>query len=408
MKTTKVKKVNKMDYSEDENDPISEDLDSKKENNRKKPTRMKRNLKKGIELKGVKRKVLQNEYMNEDSTSNSEIEMTDLRKDDDTDLDDVGNRYSPRNPSTSTIKKPTRKIKRTLFMPQMDLLRSNKTKEGTVLDTTTQMTKLNITKLPSDNVKKSFKEAVLEFVEQQKINDQLSSWKLQLDITIAESIRNSIDTVIDRELKKILATISNSFKELGDRLDTIDKSLSYTMERKDSIETRVTQVESQLRSRDDVTSQVNLLQDKIDAMEQQARLYKVEIANCLERRDENLLSIIEKIGCVIKHPLSKSDIVSAHRALIGKIIRDNFITAAWANKGLKSDQLAVPGTIYNVYINEHLTANNKQLFRLCRQQATKHNYKFTWIKHGTVLVRQTETPPMFAIRSEQDLKKIKS
>ncbi|CAG4934031.1 unnamed protein product [Parnassius apollo] len=81
-----------MDYSEDETDPTSEDLDSKKENNRKKPTRMKRNLKKGIELKGVKKKVLQNESMNEDSTLNSEIEMPDLREDDDTDLDDVGNR----------------------------------------------------------------------------------------------------------------------------------------------------------------------------------------------------------------------------------------------------------------------------------------------------------------------------
>ncbi|CAG5038146.1 unnamed protein product [Parnassius apollo] len=274
-------------------------------------------------------------------------------------------------------------------------------------------------KQPDDkNVK-----AVLEFVEQ-KINDQLSSWKLQLDITIAESIRNSIDTVIDRELKKISATISNSFKELGDRLDTIDKSLSYTMERQDSIETRLTQVESQLRSNDDVTSQINLLQDKIDAMEQQARLYNVEIANLPERRDENLLSIIEKIGCVIKHPVSKSDIVSAHRVphfdkkcsrpknviikFTTKIIRDNFITAARANKGLKSDQLAVPGTIHNVYVNEHLTAKNKQLFRLCRQQATKHNYKFTWIRHGTVLVRQTETSPIFAVRSEQDLKKIKS
>ncbi|CAG5051520.1 unnamed protein product [Parnassius apollo] len=196
------------------------------------------------------------------------------------------------------------------------------------------------------------------------------------------------------------------------------------MERQDSIVTRLTQVESQLRSNDDVTSQINLLNDKIDAMEQQPRLYNVEIANLPERRDENLLSIIEKIGCVIKHPVSKSDIVSAHRVphfdkkcsrsknviikFTTKIIRDNFITAAGANKGLKSDQLAVPGTIHNVYVSEHLTAKNKQLFRLCRQQATKHNYKFTWIKHGTVLVRQTETSPIFALRSEQDLKKIKS
>ncbi|CAG4941642.1 unnamed protein product [Parnassius apollo] len=53
-------------------------------------------------------------------------------------------------------------------------------------------------KQPDDkNVK-----AVLEFVDQ-KINDQLSSWKLQLDITIAESIRNSIGTVIDKAKENI-------------------------------------------------------------------------------------------------------------------------------------------------------------------------------------------------------------
>ncbi|CAG4944431.1 unnamed protein product [Parnassius apollo] len=138
------------------------------------------------------------------------------------------------------------------------------------------------------------------------------------------------------------------------------------MERQDSIETRLTQVESQLRSSDDVTSQVNLLQDKINAMEQQARLYNVEIANLPERCNENLLSIIEKIGCIIKHPVSKSDIVSAHRMpqfdkkysrqknviikFTTKIIRDNFITAARVNKCLKSDQSDL--VLYITYIHK--------------------------------------------------------
>jgi Na+/phosphate symporter len=224
-------------------------------------------------------------------------------------------------------------------------------------------------------------------------------------------------------VKKISLTISSSFKELGDRLDTFDKSLSYTMERQDNIDTRLKQVEEQIRSSGDLGNKITSLQEQIDTMEQQARLYNIEIANLPERRDENLTNIIEKIGGIIKHPVSASEVVSVHRVphfdkkdtrpkniivrFTTKILRDNFIQAAKGNKYLKSDQLAVGGTTRNVYINEHLTAKNKQIFRLCRERAAKHQYKYVWIKRGTVLVRQTDSSPIFAVRSELDLKKIK-
>lgn len=263
---------------------------------------------------------------------------------------------------------------------------------------------------------------MLEDIEQ-KINSQLNTWKSHFDILIADSIKNSIGSIIDTEVKKITQTINRSFKEFGDRLDSLDKSLSYTMEKQDDIDARLKKVESQLSSSDDTCNQVTLLQNKIDAMEQQARLFNIEIVNLPERRDENLLSIVEKIGSVIKHPINKSDILSAHRVphfdkectrpknviikFATKIYRDNVITASRITRALKSDQLGISGTVHNVYINEHLTNKNKQLFRLCREQAKKSNYKFTWVKHGTVLVRQSETTPIFAIRSDQDLKKIK-
>lgn len=264
---------------------------------------------------------------------------------------------------------------------------------------------------------------MLEYVEQ-KLDAKLISWKSQLDAVIADSIKNSIDSILHNEVKKITSAIDTSLKKFGDRLNTIEKSLSYAMERQDNIESRLKQVEGQLSSSDDIRSQVTQLQNNIDTMEQQARLYNIEIVNLPERRDENLLALVEKIGCVIKHPINKSDIVAAHRVphfdkkcprpknvivkFATKILRDNFITASRATKGLKSDQLCVPGTVCSVYVNEHLTAKNKQLFRLCREQAKKCNYKFVWVSRGTVLVRQSELSPIFAVRCEEDIKKIKS
>ncbi|KAL0829683.1 hypothetical protein ABMA28_003188 [Loxostege sticticalis] len=159
-------------------------------------------------------------------------------------------------------------------------------------------------------------------------------------------------------------------------------------------------------------------------MEQQARQLNIEIANVPEHKGENLTSLLGKIGTFIKHPINSADILSVHRVphmdsknphpknivvkLSSKILRDNIITAARATKVIISDKLMISGTPRTIYLSEHLTPNNKLLLRFCREAAKKHNYKFVWIKNGTVLVRQTDSSPIFAVRSEHDVNKIKS
>lgn len=210
---------------------------------------------------------------------------------------------------------------------------------------------------------------------------------------------------------------------MSGRLGTIEKSISYVMETQDSFDNCVKIIENQIQSSKDTQNQITILENKIDSMEQQARLYNIEIANLPERRNEDLLGIIENIGFVIKHPINRSDIVSAHRVphfdkkspspknlivrFTTKIMRDNFLAAARANKNLKSDRLSINGTPHNVYVNEHLTVKNKQLFRQCREKANNCNYKYVWIKRGTVLVRQSDNSPIFAVHNDLDLKKIK-
>ncbi|KAL4721536.1 hypothetical protein ACJJTC_001072 [Scirpophaga incertulas] len=259
---------------------------------------------------------------------------------------------------------------------------------------------------------------------QQKLEKQLDLWKGQLDTTITETIKKSMHTIVEQEIEKISTSMKDVFKEFSARLDSFDNSLVYIMERQDSFDSRLKEIEGKFQGNCDVSDQISALQNKIDIMEQQARSYNIEIANLPERRNENLLSIVEKIGCVIKHPVHTSDIVSVHRVphfdnrntrpkniiarFTTKIIRNNFLVAARATKGLKSDQLSVSGTVQNVYINEHLTVKNKQLFRMSREQAAKNNFKYVWIKHGTVLVRQTDSSAIFAVRNKQDVKKIRA
>lgn len=257
-----------------------------------------------------------------------------------------------------------------------------------------------------------------------KINDQLSAWRSQIDKTISETISKTLHSILQCEIQKITSIINASLKQVNDRIDTIDKSITSLNDNQAALGNRLKLLEERDQPDDRVSSEVSILKEKLDSMEQQARSCNVEIANLPERRDENLLSILEKLANVILHPVSSCDVVSAHRVphkspttarpknvivrFTTKFLRDNFIRAARAAKNIKSDQLAISGTVHHIYINEHLTIRNKQLFRLCRQRAAQHNYKYVWVKNGTILVRQTDTSNIFAVRNETEVIKIKS
>ncbi|XP_045453248.1 uncharacterized protein LOC123662449 [Melitaea cinxia] len=265
-------------------------------------------------------------------------------------------------------------------------------------------------------------DAMLEIIEK-KIDEKLNAWKSELDTSIATTIKNSMQIIIEQEMEKISLSFNKIFKHVNDRLDTIETSLCFATDRQDSFDARLTEAEIKFKENTGISSQISELQYKMDSMEQQARLYNVEITNLPERRDENLIAILEKIGSVIKYPIDTSSIVSIHRVphfdkknskpkniivrFTTKILRNNFITAAKLAGALKSDQLSISGTVQNIFINEHLTVKNKQLFRMCREAAAKHKYKYVWIKNGTILVRQTDSSAIFAVRNEHDVKKIK-
>ena len=169
-------------------------------------------------------------------------------------------------------------------------------------------------------------------------------------------------------------------------------------------------------------SMLNNLEAKIDVLEQQARQCNVEICNLPERRNENLPAIVEAIGSAIKSPILLKDIVSVHRVphahqqstrpknivlkFTTRILRDNMLSAFRKVNSLKTDQIGITGTSASVYVNEHLTLRRKQLFRRTREVANNQNYKFVWIRNGTILVREREGDNAFVIRGESDLNKI--
>lgn len=209
--------------------------------------------------------------------------------------------------------------------------------------------------------------------------------------------------------------------KLSEEVSDLKESNQFVSDQYNDLKQRVDNIPLQTGTQCEQT--VLNLEAKIDLLEQQARQCNIEISNMPERRNENLLVLLEGLGKQIGYNIRSEDVVSIHRVphaaqnnkpknIVAKfttrILRDNIISAYRLKKGLSSEQLGISGTSHKIFVNEHLTLRNKQLFRQARETANIEGYKFVWTKHSTILVRETENSTVLAIRTVKDIDKIKA
>jgi hypothetical protein len=275
---------------------------------------------------------------------------------------------------------------------------------------------------------------------EKKFDSQLADQSTMMDKVISETIAASIQSAISSEFSKyatLLDRINDNvsalrsdhsiFKEtlenVNSRLMEIESSLNASAVRQDTFDKQLHDVKSQMQQSSGLPTQMQKLEHKLLTMEQQARDCNIEIVNIPDRRNENLISIITNLGGVTKQPILQSEIVAVHRVphadqkdsrpknivvkFTTRVLRDNVITASRSIKDLTTEHLGISGHKQKIYVNEHLTLQNKHLFRECRNKAKAQNYKYIWVKHGVILLRKTDTSPVLAVRTEQDFIKIK-
>lgn len=252
----------------------------------------------------------------------------------------------------------------------------------------------------------------------EKINENISVIKNDLE-TYTLEIKKEINALRNENI-----IIKKNMTETSQDVSDLKSSLQFHSDQQEDLKKRVDQLTARTQNSSLSADSVKSLELKINVLEQQARQCNLELSNVPEKRGENLLNIVETIGNVIGCNISQNDIVSAHRVphvhqqaknpkniivkLTTRTLRDNVLSATRLNKGVTTNQLGISGAEQKIYINEHLTLKNKQLFRRSRELAKKHNYRYVWVKHSTILARETDNSPVLAIRNENDLDKIKT
>lgn len=211
---------------------------------------------------------------------------------------------------------------------------------------------------------------------------------------------------VKSELSSVTLTLSQKFEEFDAKIEAKDQEISY-------LKAKLTSFESRLGD-----------------MEQHNLRNELEIIGVPEQSNENLTHLVLTAAKKVSVDLKESDIDAIHRAgpkrnhssvgaidalkfrpivvkLTRRAIRDKIIFAAKVRRNLTSEGL-VDNHISSIYFNERLSNSNRQLFREARRYAKQCNFRFCWVRNGSIYVRKAACSkekkyPAFTIRSYNDI-----
>ncbi|XP_063381263.1 uncharacterized protein LOC134667783 [Cydia fagiglandana] len=232
------------------------------------------------------------------------------------------------------------------------------------------------------------------------------------------------------DIREAISDLTDTFKadvqELTSRINTCEENLQKLEQKLDS--TSPPENDTSLRAENEqLRKDMEDLLEKLDDMDQSARLCNVEIQNIPERRGENLVQMASDIGRMLGVELPPEKIQAIHRTahsvasdrpknivlqLTTRRLRDDVIAAARARRTLTTADLlpatsaAEVASVRRFYVNEHLTLKKKILFGKARKIAKEKEYKYIWVKNANILLRKTDDARVLHIRNDSDLMKI--
>ncbi|CAH2105765.1 unnamed protein product [Euphydryas editha] len=203
-----------------------------------------------------------------------------------------------------------------------------------------------------------------------------------------------------------LPTLIETVESIKNELLDLKTSCEFNSAKIDEFENKLTRVEVMSSELQGVNDRLNsttkdivmvLMQDNT-RREQWARLNNVEIKGVPIKKDENLFFILENLSKAIGYRFPKTQINYVARM------------SSWPLQDLKKtitgSELGFGDSALKIFVNDHLTAENKKLLTMVKSIAKEKNVSYVWVKHSKIHVRKNDTSPVHIIGKESDLNKI--
>lgn len=234
-----------------------------------------------------------------------------------------------------------------------------------------------------------------------------------------------------RSLREDMLSFKKHMEVITGSISVINDQLVQIVARFDITDERITVLENRLESETiSLRKQVSSLQEQLNIQAQAHVRNEIEIVGLPETTNENLYHITmvaaKKLGVDLKDsdidwvaragPRRNNPISAGSRPdsssqlsrpvvvrLVRRFMRNELLKSAKGRKPLTAIDLQVSDKASNIYFNERLTRDNRNLFRETRIRATQAGYKFCWTNNGFINVRKQEGSPAIRIRNTAEL-----
>lgn len=240
--------------------------------------------------------------------------------------------------------------------------------------------------------------------------------RLSTQMELLPSLADSIKAVQNQlvELKSMRA----EFSELKCSVEFFHESIKELSAKVTGLEQEVVELN---KTKDDVRTlkeRCRKLETQHHDNEQRCRMNNIEIKGVPLLNSENLFLILAKIGEKIDCQIPREQISYIARvpmrsdshnktilcSVVNNYLKQDFISAARKFKNLSATDLGLPGN-NKIYINDHLTIDNKMLLNKTKTFAKERGFDYVWVQSCKIFLRKNSMSPKHQIKSEQDLKK---
>lgn len=221
-----------------------------------------------------------------------------------------------------------------------------------------------------------------------------------------------------KTFKSDMTELSSSVQFVSDALDTSNKLMTDIREEL----TNLKKENKELREHSTILStEVRDLKERLRNLEQYTRKNNVEVSGIPETAGENVLDIVSDMGAVLGVEINEHQVNAAHRVPSYKkdrtpsiviqfntrVTKDTLLAKFREMKTLSAHQVNPVFPQQKVYVNEHLSPENKVFLARLKQKCKEVGYTYAWCRDGKFFVRRETGENSKKISSYDDFSKIK-
>lgn len=212
-----------------------------------------------------------------------------------------------------------------------------------------------------------------------------------------------------QEFRDEFRGVTAQLADIGHRMDGLDA-------RVDAVERAVAEstVSAATRALEET---VAVLQMELQERDQDLLSNDVQISGVPEEAGESAPGLAMRICAKLGVELDARDVVWAHRAgrarqagprplvlrVARRAVRDDLLRAARVRRSATTEGLGLTAQPQRFYVNERLTAVNRQLFQRAREAARAGGWRWVWSRDGKIFARRAEGQPGHRLRRMTDI-----